>query len=273
MAVKIGHASIDEHGNGRNGTAGDQNGREVCTREWYPKGWDVVLRPKTAAVAEKSAQACEAGCANNNIGYDMNQRNTLHTQAAKVGHNLAKITTPCETDCSAFMTECAIAAGVKALDYTGNAPTTSTMRRAFTSSGAYEALTDSKYLTSDAYLKRGDILVKESSHTVMALSNGSKAGASSGTGGGSSSNKVKLEGAKSRDNALTGAYKVTASSLNLRTGAGTTKTIITAMPNGAKVNCYGYYTAVGGVKWLLVQYQKGGVTFTGYASTKYLKKV
>ena len=174
--VKIGHASIDERGKGRDGRAGDQSGREVCTRDWYAKGWTVCLRPKNKDVAEKSARACEKGCANKNIGYDMNQRNTMHTQAKKVGYDLSKIDEPCETDCSAFMTACAIAAGVKSLEYTGNAPTTSTMRRAFAESGAYDALTDSKYLTSDRYLKRGDILAAEGHHTAMVLSDGDSVG-------------------------------------------------------------------------------------------------
>lgn len=174
--VKIGHASIDERGKGTGGQAGDQTGKEVCTREWYAKGWTVLLRPKNKDIAEKSAKACEKGCANANIGYDMNQRNTAHTQAKKVGYDLSKIKEKCETDCSAFMTLCALSAGVTSLEYTSNAPTTSTMRRAFTVSGAYEALTDSKYLTSDKYLKRGDILVAEGHHTVMVLSDGSGAG-------------------------------------------------------------------------------------------------
>lgn len=174
--VKIGHASIDERGKGRDGQAGDQTGREVCTREWYAKGWTVLLRPKNRNVAEKSAKACEKGCVNANIGYNMNQRNTAHTQAKKVGYDLSKIKEKCETDCSAFMTLCALSAGVTSLEYTSNAPTTSTMRRAFTVSGAYEALTDSKYLTSDKYLKRGDILVAEGHHTVMVLSDGFGAG-------------------------------------------------------------------------------------------------
>lgn len=174
--VKIGHASIDERGKGTGGQAGDQSGREVCIREWYAKGWTVCLRPKTKDIAEKSAKACEKGCANENIGYDMNQRNTAHTQAKKVNYDLSKIKEKCETDCSAFMTLCALSAGVTSLEYTGNAPTTSTMRRAFTASGAYEALTDSKYLNSDKYLKRGDILVAEGHHTVMVLEDGSLAG-------------------------------------------------------------------------------------------------
>lgn len=172
MSVLIGHASIDERGQGRNGQAGDQTGKEVVIRDWYQKNWTDVLRPINSRIAERSAQACEAGCANSNVGYDMNQRNTLHTKAKAVGYNLAKIVDPCECDCSSFMTVCAIAGGVTELEYEGNAPTTSTMVNIFTKTGKYQRLTDKKYLTSDQYLKRGDILVRPGSHTVMVLSNG-----------------------------------------------------------------------------------------------------
>lgn len=172
MAIKIGHASISENGT-VNGNAGDQTMREVCTRDWYAKGWNVVLRPKSATVAEKMVKACKAGCANDTIGYSQATRNTAHTEAKKVGYDLSKIKTKCNTDCSAFMTLCAIAAGVKKLEYTDNAPTTSTMRKAFAATGEFDVLTDSKYLTSDKYLKAGDVIVKEGSHTVMALEDGS----------------------------------------------------------------------------------------------------
>ena len=171
--VKIGHASIDENRKIKGGQAGDQTGKEVCTRTWYTTGWDLLLRPKTAELAEKSAQACEKGCANNNIGYDQNQRNTLNTQAKKVGYDLSKITTKCECDCSSFMTVCALAGGAN-IEYGSNAPTTSTMKTRFELSGDYESIIASRYLTSDKYLKRGDILVKTGSHTVMALENGSE---------------------------------------------------------------------------------------------------
>ena len=171
MAIKIGHASISEKGT-ITGNVGDNNGKEVCTRSWYNGGWQFVLRPKSSTVAEKSAKACEKGCANNSIGYDQNQRNTLNTQAKKVGYDLSKVTTKCETDCSAFMTVCAISGGAD-VEYGSNGPTTSTMKSKFSASGDYNVLTDSKYLTSDKYLKRGDILVKAGSHTVMALENGS----------------------------------------------------------------------------------------------------
>jgi hypothetical protein len=172
MSVKIGHASLDENKKTKGGQAGDQTGGEVCTRTWYSKPWQFVLRPKNSTLAEKSAQACEKGCANNKIGYDQNQRNTLYTQASKVGFDLSKITTACECDCSAFMHVCALAGGAN-IPYGSNGAATSTMKAKFTANGDYEVLTDSKYLTSDKYLKRGDILVKAGSHTVMVLENGS----------------------------------------------------------------------------------------------------
>ena len=174
--VKIGHASLGESGKIRGGQAGDQTGGEVCIRNWYAKPWRVMLRPKHSDIAEASAQACEKGCANHHIGYDQNQRNTAHTQAQRVGYNLEKITVDCETDCSAFMTLCALAAGVKSLEYTTNAPTTTTMVNAFIRTGLYEMYTDKKYLELDQYLKRGDILVTPGKHTVMVLENGSLAG-------------------------------------------------------------------------------------------------
>ncbi|MCX4292331.1 MAG: SH3 domain-containing protein, partial [Odoribacter sp.] len=79
---------------------------------------------------------------------------------------------------------------------------------------------------------------------------------------------VKVDAAQSKDKNLAGTYTVTASALNLRAGAGTDKTILAEMPNGAKVQCYGYYTSVSGVKWLYVVYKD----ITGFASSKYLKK-
>ena len=175
MAILIGHASIDENGKAKGGKAGDQTQREVCAREWYSKPWEFVLRCKDHAKAEKMAVACERGCSNDNIGYDQNQRNTLNTQAKTVNYDLSKIQTPCECDCSSFMAVCVQATGIDIPYISGNAPTTSTMKTVFLSTGEFDVLTDSKYLTSDNYLKRGDILVKSGSHTVMALENGAKA--------------------------------------------------------------------------------------------------
>lgn len=170
----IGHASIDERGKATGGNAGDSTKKEVCTRSWYNAGWQTVLRPKSRELAEKSAQACEAACANDKIGYDQGGRNTLYPLAKAVGFDLSKITTPCECDCSSLMHVCAIAGGAN-LTYGSNGETTRTMVNAFVKSGDYEKLTDSKYLTSDKHLLRGDVLQKDG-HTAMNLTNGSAAG-------------------------------------------------------------------------------------------------
>jgi hypothetical protein len=169
--VHIGHASTS---NPSSGSAAD----EVLIGKYYTSlKPTVVLRPKTADIAEKSAAACEAGCSNNNIEYSQTQRSTLNKEAKKVNYKLADIKTTCYADCSSFMTVCALAAGA-ALTFS-YMPTCGNMRKVFTDSGAYEALTSSKYLSSSDYLQRGDILVREnyisgSRHTVMVLDNGSK---------------------------------------------------------------------------------------------------
>lgn len=175
MAVRIGHASIGDKGKVKGGTAGDQTGREVCIRSWYNGKWGFLARAREAEVAEKIAAACEAGCANGNIGYDQNQRNTLNKRAKQVGYDLSKIDIPCETDCSAFVSVCVQAAGVEVPCSGGNAPTTSTLKTVLRETGAFDIYTAGCYLTGSAYLRRGDILVRPGKHTVMVLDDGEKA--------------------------------------------------------------------------------------------------
>lgn len=176
MAIKIGHASVDERGKASGGVAGDQTGKEVCVRNWYSGGWHTVLRPKRHGLAEKSAQACEAACANPNIGYDQAGRNSLYAVAKEAQFNLSRIDKPCACDCSSLMHVCMIAGGAN-MAYGTNGITTATMVREVMATGDYEKLTDSKYLTSDKLLRRGDILVK-TGHTAMVLENGAYAGTS-----------------------------------------------------------------------------------------------
>ena len=172
MSVRIGHASIAENGKASGGTSGDQTGKEVVIRDWYNKPWNVLLRPVRPELAEESAVACEEACANPNIGYDQGGRNTLYAKAKAVQFDISAITDPCECDCSSLMHVCAIAGGAN-MTYGSNGHTTRTMVREFVNSGDYVKLTGSEYLTSIRQLKRGDILVKEGSHTVMGLYNGS----------------------------------------------------------------------------------------------------
>ena len=81
--------------------------------------------------------------------------------------------------------------------------------------------------------------------------------------------QTKVDSAQSKDNSLAGTYLVTASRLNLRSGAGTDKSIVDVLNKGEKVQCYGYYTSVSGTKWLFV----AAGTRQGFASGKYLEKV
>lgn len=80
------------------------------------------------------------------------------------------------------------------------------------------------------------------------------------------------DAAKSFLSSVAGTYRVTASALNVRHGAGATKKKMVAIPNGTKVQCYGYYTSVLGTKWLYIQFTYKNVQYTGFASSKYLKK-
>lgn len=177
MGVLIGHAVGDENGRAHAGQAGDQTGKEVCIRPWYAGGWNLVLRPLSEEAAERMAAACEILCKGNLVGYDQWQRNGLWDELERVGWDPARLAVKCETDCSALMTACARVAGidvprVRLGNGQLNAPVTSTMGRAFGATGAFELLADAKYLSSDQWLRRGDVLVKESGHTAMALENG-----------------------------------------------------------------------------------------------------
>lgn len=84
---------------------------------------------------------------------------------------------------------------------------------------------------------------------------------------------VATESAQSFDRNLAGSYKVTANSgLHLRSGAGVTKKSLVVLPKGTIVKNYGYYTEVLGTKWLYIQVTLNGVQYTGFSSSKYLKK-
>lgn len=75
------------------------------------------------------------------------------------------------------------------------------------------------------------------------------------------------EPAMSFDKNLTGTYAVTPMvGLNVRKGAGMNKQLITTLKWDTKVQCFGYYTEVAGVKWFLIQTGN----FEGFVSSQYL---
>lgn len=178
MAIKVGHASISEKGTIR-GTAGEQNGKEVFTRNWYKhsKGW-VTLRCKVPAMREHIARAMEKACANSDIGYDQSENQTLWNNVKSYGFDPAKTTKPVETDCARLVRVCV----QYACEKVGNGKSipdfyTATLANVLVKTGLFEKLTASKYNDMDAYLLRGDIQVtKTKGHTWVILENGSKAG-------------------------------------------------------------------------------------------------
>lgn len=106
-------------------------------------------------------------------------------------------------------------------------------------------------------------------------SSGTATGSGSTTTASSSATTEKkaIDAAKSFLKSLAGTYKVNAASgLNMRNGAGTGKKVMVALPNGTKVQNYGYYTSYDGVKWLYCVATYGGVKYTGFLCSTYLKK-
>lgn len=349
--MSISNCGHDENNKYNGGKAGDQTGGEWKVINWYNRPWKCVLRHPDAKVRKMIADMARAAAKNNLVGYDQSQRYTFWEHLKASSYDPAKITVKCEADCSSGVAAIVKGAGyrlgiqklkdVSIYLYTGN------MRAGLKAAG-FEVLTASKYLTSDAYLLEGDIILNDSAHVATNLTTGSKAGTGGSTGGttaakdylskgdtgaavkdmqkkliacgyscgssgadGSFGNdtlaavkkfqkenglkvdgyfgekskaklesiysgknntasggNVKVESAKSFNKALSGTYRVTASTLNLRAGAGTSKKVLAEIPKNEKVQCYGYYTSVSGTEWLYVVY-KG---IKGFASGKYLKK-
>lgn len=173
MAVKIGSARSDEHGKINGGHPGDQKaGKEVSTQDWYlhKKGW-VIIRLKDEEKRKRNAYAMQAACDNQYFGYAQDTRMTGYNAAAKVGFDPAKVKTNVNIDCSELVRLCLAYAGVSVPNwYTGNMVD---ICRKMTDD--FKIIEGKKTETSD-YLLRGDILVtKTKGHTVIVLTNGSKA--------------------------------------------------------------------------------------------------
>ena len=170
----IANSGYDEHGKYSGGTAGDQTGKEWRIINWYNRPWNCVLRHPDTSVRELIAQLAEEGANNDLIGYDQYERWTFWNQLKTVGYHPKNIKTKCEADCSAGVISIVWAVGhllglyrLKELDatYTGN------MRQGFKDAG-FIVLQESKFLTSDSWLMRGDVLLNDAHHTAINLTTG-----------------------------------------------------------------------------------------------------
>ena len=169
--AKIAHASIDERGKAINGAAGDQTGKEVCIRSWYNKPWGCMIRFEDPQMREKIAKCMEMAAANNHIGYDQGQRNTLLNKARKYNYDVSKVKEDCETDCSALVSLACMYAGIpeSALTLNGNSATTRTLKNCLKATGEVEIFTTPIYTQKTIKLIRGDILLKEGSHVAVVV--------------------------------------------------------------------------------------------------------
>ena len=181
MAVLMGSAHGDENRAAHGGKAGDQTGKEVSLEKWYKhkKGWR-VLRAVDEKARDKIAVAMERACANDNIGYDQWQRDTLLKVVKDKGFDPAKADKACETDCSALVRVCCAYAFGSDIVLTA-APdarfSTANMCKILVSTGLFTELTGAEYTDKSDNLRRGDILcTKTQGHTVVVLSNGANAG-------------------------------------------------------------------------------------------------
>lgn len=177
MSVIIGSARGDENGKAYGGKAGDQNKLEVSTQTWYnhSKGWR-VLRAKNPQLAYYIAEAMSAACANNKIGYDQKQNQTLWNTVKSLGYDPTQVTSNTETDCARLVRVCVQYACVKiGLNITVPDFYTATLISKLLSTGLFVELVDSKYTKQEDYLGTGDILcTKVKGHTVVVLTNGTK---------------------------------------------------------------------------------------------------
>lgn len=175
----IANCGMSETG-GVEGRPGDQTGQEYCVRTWYSRPWTCVLYYPETRVSNEIARQSENAANNRHIGYGQ----LAAGNANRIGmfNNLAdsnwqtnQITIDCNADCSSSTAACIIAAGhacnVQALMRVQPWLTTYNMRRALMAAG-FKLLTDKKYLTSDAYLGRGWILLNDSCHVAVNLTNG-----------------------------------------------------------------------------------------------------
>lgn len=260
--VYIGNAVADENGNAKGGSAGNQTRKELRIQKWYlsSKGWR-VLRAKSSDVAKKLAYDMRAACNNKHIGYDQSQRNTLYTAASKVGFDCAKVTTDCETDCSALVRVCLAYAGIVVPNFS-----TSSEAARLLSTGKFVELKDNKYTKQSEYLREGDILITSvKGHTCIVLNNGSKADDAGDT----------PEPPKPSPTPTTDSYVLVLGSVHVRESAPSGKVIYTAH-KGKKLPYLGTTITVSdGGEWYYVESPVGNGYISAFTNKqkKYTKLV
>lgn len=182
--MSISNCGHDERNRYSGGQVGDQSKTEWYIRPWWNDNWNVVLRHPDAKTRNLIADMAIKAAKNDLIGYDQSERLTFWNHLKASNYDPAKITIKCEADCSSGVAAIVKGAGYrlgnKAMQNVNPSITTWSEKNALKAAG-FQVLTDSKYLTSDAYLLAGDILLNESQHTAINVTNGSKSGTTTTT--------------------------------------------------------------------------------------------
>ena len=138
----------------------------------YENPEDEELEQKVRkAIVSNAILAAKNDC----IGYDQYTRETFWNEVSKVDYNIEKLTTNCNTDCSAFVcTILKIVGHQLDIDELKNIPLDDTraMENDLTKAG-FKAYRESKYLTSPDELQPGDILLNTIHHTEIFVGDGS----------------------------------------------------------------------------------------------------
>ena len=174
MAVKIGHAVMDENGGITGPISGDQTGKEVRLDKWYAKnskgvGWSHYIELKDATKREQLARFIEAACANPQIGYSQKNRTALYN-SMKAGRPVDVASG--DVDCTSLIfIGLKLACGISvAIGYSGN------MAALLKATGQFKIYTDAAHLSTDKLAKRGGIYLRNG-HALTVLENGSGSGA------------------------------------------------------------------------------------------------
>lgn len=180
----ISNCGKDERGSYSGGQAGDQNGKEYWLINWFDRPWNCVLRHPDSKVRAEIAKLARAAAQNNNIGYDQSERMTFWNQLQASGYDPAAIRVPCEADCSSSTMAIVKAVGYRLgngrLQSVNASLATNSMRGALRNVG-FDVLTDNMYIKSDACLLAGDILLNDSAHAAINVTDGAHADKSYGT--------------------------------------------------------------------------------------------
>lgn len=135
--------------------------RQVRICDYYDKGWTWIIRPPEYMKNGIAFVACKL-CDNDLVCYSQEKRLTLDNFLKSVKYDINKINSILYCDCSSFVATCININGgkINTAEFT-----TRTMHSILVNKGF-----KSYKFSSTIKLEKGDILVKEGSHTVIVVS-------------------------------------------------------------------------------------------------------